>query len=98
MTRHIAKRLLATAGIALVLSACSTPEERAARAQAQLDADKAECVELGFTPDTEALSNCILQLRQIRADEQIAREQRRANNNFLFSGGFYRRGFRYGYW
>ena len=94
-------RILLTATLALTLTACASAEDRAARAQAQLAADKAECETLGFTPDTEAFSNCLLKLREIRAEEATAREQRRANNRAIWGPDwpwFYNRGYHGRYW
>lgn len=70
--------------LTLLLSACASPEQRAAAAKAQLEADSAECQSLGFKPDTEAFSNCLLKLREIRAEEATAQAQRRANDRYLF--------------
>ena len=63
----------------LLAAACTTPEEDAARAQARLAADKAECQHLGFKEGTDDFSNCLLKLREIRAieNETRAREQDR---------------------
>ena len=96
-------RVIAAACIAVatLLAACTTPEQRAQRAQALLAADKAECTQLGFTPDTEAFSTCLLKLREIRADERLALEQRRATNRATFGPHwpwFYNRGFRGRHW
>ncbi len=78
------RQLVIAATACLVLAACVSPEERAAAARAQLAADRAECEGLGFEPETEAFSNCLLKLREIRADEARAAELRRANNRYLF--------------
>ncbi|CDO59506.1 hypothetical protein BN1012_Phect1292 [Candidatus Phaeomarinobacter ectocarpi] len=94
-------RILLAAALALTVSACATAEDRAARAQAQLAADKAECQTLGFTPDTEAFSNCLLKLREIRAEEAAAIEQRRANNRAIWGPDwpwYYNRGYRHRRW
>jgi len=73
MTRILAVLLLASG-----LAACTSAEERAARAQAQLAADKAECTQLGFTKDTEPFGNCLLKLREIRALEADTQARRQA--------------------
>jgi len=94
-------RILLATALALTLAACASAEDRAARAQAQLAADKAECQTLGFTPETEAFSNCLLKLREIRAEEAAAREQRRANNRAIWGPDwpwYYNRGYRYRRW
>jgi hypothetical protein len=56
----------------LVLAACSSPAERAAAAEKVERADSAECQRLGFKESTENFGNCILKLREIRAQEKAA--------------------------
>ena len=100
MKRALTSPLLVL-GLALGLSACATAEDRAARAQALLIADKAECETLGFKPETEAFSNCLLKLREIRAEEAAAIEQRRANNRAIWGPDwpwYYNRGYRNRHW
>lgn len=63
----------------LALAACASPEQQAARAAAQMQSDEAECRRIGFDPGTEAFSNCLLKLREIRAQEENTRELRRAS-------------------
>ncbi|MBX3507792.1 MAG: hypothetical protein KF714_03335 [Parvibaculum sp.] len=75
---HIVKTGLTLAAL-FALAACASPEEQAARAAAQLQADQAECQHIGFNPGTEAFSNCLLKLREIRAQEENTQELRRAN-------------------
>lgn len=77
-------RALVLAAAFLALAACATPEQRAARAEAQLAADKTECTRLGFTAGTEAFSNCLLKLREIRAEEARARAVERANDRWMW--------------
>ncbi len=94
-------RILLTTALALTLTACASAEDRAARAQAQLTADKTECQNLGFKPETEAFSNCLLKLREIRAEEAAAIEQRRANNRAIWGPDwpwYYNRGYRSRRW
>lgn len=78
------KHLIPLAAAAcLALAACASPEHRAERARAQLDADRAECTVLGFEDATPAFSDCLLRLREIRAGEARARAQERANDRWL---------------
>ncbi|MBI1263066.1 MAG: hypothetical protein GC184_15215 [Rhizobiales bacterium] len=63
----------------LALAACVSPEEQAAAAAAQRQADEAECSLLGFQPKTEAFANCMLKLQEIRATEDNTDQLRRAN-------------------
>lgn len=65
-----------------LLAACSTAEQRAARAVQQEAADSAECTRLGFTPKTESFANCLLKLREIRSQEETTRAVRRSNRYF----------------
>ncbi|PKQ09626.1 MAG: hypothetical protein CVT73_01645 [Alphaproteobacteria bacterium HGW-Alphaproteobacteria-12] len=60
----------------LILAACVSPQEEAARAAARQQADKAECQRIGFTEGTEAFANCLLKLKEIRAQEENARALR----------------------
>ncbi len=56
----------------LLLTACTTPEERAAR-QAAIDAqDHAECLKLGFQPNHPSYGDCRLRLKEMRVQERIA--------------------------
>lgn len=86
MTAHTIRCLAVTALASLLLAACTTAQERADRAQriaaAQLTIDRAECTELGFTPKTDAFSNCLLKLREIRAIEAETEAQRRAEAQY----------------
>lgn len=78
MTPARLAKTIAPAILLAALTACTSPEERAARAQAQLAADKAECTELGFTEITEPFGNCLLKLREIRALEADTQARRQA--------------------
>lgn len=49
----------------LVLTACTTAEERAAQ-------DHQKCIDLGFAPQTEAYGNCRLQLMSVRQQRRAA--------------------------
>ncbi|MCF8469902.1 MAG: hypothetical protein K9G30_03885 [Parvibaculum sp.] len=61
----------------LTLVACVSPQEEAARVVAQQQTDKAECQRIGFTEGTEGFANCLLKLKEIRAQEENARALRR---------------------
>jgi len=61
--------LIGSLTILAALTACTTPQQRAAQ-QAQLDAyDDQQCQELGFRPGSQAYGNCRLRMREIRATE-----------------------------
>ncbi|MFW0777999.1 MAG: hypothetical protein ACN2B6_09820 [Rickettsiales bacterium] len=64
----------------LLLSACATPEQIAARQEAQRQADYETCKSYGFRVKSDAFRNCLLQL-------DIARQQRSSN---YYYGGSYR--------
>lgn len=64
----------------LALAACVSPEEQAAREAAQRQADANECQNLGFKPGTNGFGNCMLKLKEIRAQEENTRAIDRANN------------------
>tara|TARA_R110000824_G_scaffold390760_19_gene588034 strand:- start:4744 stop:5025 length:282 start_codon:yes stop_codon:yes gene_type:complete len=64
----------------LLLTACVSPAQRDAARAAQDRADQAECVSIGFTPNTEGMANCLLKLKEIRAQEANTEELRRSNN------------------
>ena len=63
----------------LALTACVSPEQRAALEAAQQQADANECQKLGFKTGTDAFGDCMLRLREIRAQEATTEEIRRAN-------------------
>jgi hypothetical protein len=60
------RQLIVVAASALLLAACSTPQERAARMQADMDRIMVEygpaCARLGFQPQSDPWRNCVLQL------------------------------------
>jgi hypothetical protein len=64
--RGVVAASFALFALALCLSACSTPQERAARKQAEVEQMMVEygpaCVRLGYTPATDPWRNCVLQL------------------------------------
>ena len=74
------KRLSLLAIVAtLSLTACTSEAERQAAIDAQKARDHAECTELGFEKETEPYSNCLLKLREIRAQEYMAAATRRGH-------------------
>ncbi|MDO8288978.1 MAG: hypothetical protein Q7T44_07145 [Parvibaculum sp.] len=72
------KKLIILASV-LLLAGCVSAEQQARYDAAQLQADTAECQRLGFKPATEGMSNCLLKLREIRAQEANTDELRRAS-------------------
>lgn len=60
------RQLTILAASALLLAGCTTPQERAARMQADMDRIIVEygpaCTRLGYQPNTDAWRNCLLQL------------------------------------
>ncbi|WP_239700509.1 hypothetical protein [Massilia sp. 9096] len=76
--------------IALPLAGCSTPQERAAHRQAEVEQMMAEygpaCSRLGYTPNTDPWRACVLQLN---ARDDLQRYQ--------MSPGYYG-GWHPGYW
>lgn len=73
----IVRTAFAVAALA-TLAACASPQEQAARTAAQQQSDQAECKKLGFTEGTEAFANCMLRLKEIRAQEENTRALNRA--------------------
>jgi len=73
----------------LAVAACASPQEQAAREAAQRQSDEAECRSIGFTAGSEAFANCMLKLREIRAQEENTRELRRAQTPSPWWGGPY---------
>ncbi len=63
----------------LALAGCVSPERQAAQDAAQMQLDQTECQKLGFTQDTEGFANCLLKLKEIRAQNANTDEIRRAN-------------------
>lgn len=83
--RHL---FLSAALVAAGLAAgCTTPADRAAAAAALDARDRADCKELGFTPDTEAFGNCVLKLKEIRAREALDAAETQPNVGFDFGIG-----------
>lgn len=69
---------------ALALAGCSTPQERAARVQADMERDMAvygpACLRLGYTAGSDQWRACVLQLG--------AKEEMRYNYPSSFYGGY----------
>ncbi|MBC7104247.1 MAG: hypothetical protein H5U13_13805, partial [Parvibaculum sp.] len=74
---RIVRTTFAVAALA-TLAACASPQEQAAHTAAQQQSDQAECKKLGFTEGTEAFANCMLRLKEIRAQEENTRALNRA--------------------
>ena len=56
-------------GAFLALAACMSPQQQEAMWAAQMQRDGAECQQLGFRPGSNAFGDCILKLREIRAQQ-----------------------------
>ncbi len=82
MKHHL---IIATTAL-LALSACTTAEERAAVIEAQQARDHEECRSLGFKVKTESYSNCLLKLREIRAQERTAAAARNSHYSIGYGG------------
>lgn len=63
----------------IALTGCVSPEQQAAQDAAQLQLDKTECQKLGFKADTEGFANCLLKVREIRAQNANTDAIRNAN-------------------
>lgn len=63
----------------MLLAGCVSAEQRAAAAANQQRIDQAECQRLGFKPGTDAIGDCVLRLREIRAQEHNTEALRQAN-------------------
>ena len=65
------RKLLGVGAFAMLVSlaACMTPQEIQAQREIQTQRDGAECQQLGFRPGSNAFGDCILKLREIRAQE-----------------------------
>lgn len=62
--------LLASLCTAVLLAGCVSQAERDAAERARRAADRQECINLGFQPDTEPFADCLLKLRELRALER----------------------------
>lgn len=70
----------------LSLTACTTAAEREAAIEAQKAYDHGQCKELGFKVKSEAYSNCLLKLREIRAQERVAAAARSSRYSIGYGG------------
>lgn len=61
--------LFASLCAAVLLTGCVSQAEREAAERARQAADRQECSNLGYQPDTEAFADCLLKLRELRALE-----------------------------
>lgn len=89
------KKFLAIAAL-LTLAACVSPQQQEAMRQAQMQRDANECASLGFRPNSQAMSECMLKLREIRATESNTRavERSRMNDDWYWGRPYGR----YPYW
>jgi hypothetical protein len=82
--------IVTTGLVACMLAACSTPQERAARKQAEVEQMMATygpaCQRLGYTPDSDPWRSCVLQLN---AQDDL---------RYRTSPGYYCNGWGPGYW
>ena len=69
-----------------------SPAEIQAAKEAQVRADVAECEGLGFQGNSEAMGNCMLKLREIRAQERAASRPTYSEPPYMGMGvGWYQR-------
>lgn len=90
-----------TIAVLMFAAACVSPQEQAARDTAQRQSDEAECQKIGFTKGSEAFANCMLKLKEIRAQEDNTRALRRAQTPSPWWGpypGYYPYPYPYRYW
>lgn len=90
--------LIASLALAMLLAACSTPQERAARVQTQRATDSTECSNLGFSPATEGFADCLLRLKEIRAQEAKTRALNNTHRNTFNPWHWPHQRYRYPYW
>ena len=81
----------------LLLAACATPEQRATQMFAQRASDEAECSRLGFTSGTENFADCLLRLKEIRAQEARTRALNNARRDPFWPGYRLHHPYRYPY-
>ncbi len=82
----------------LFLAACATPEQRAAQAATQRSTDNAECLTLGFNPGTEKFADCLLRLKEIRAQEEKTKALRNVRRDPFWPWVRPHQRYRYPYW
>ena len=80
MRKRMALAVLLSLAAPLSLAGCVSPEQQAAMEAAQRQADLRECESLGFRPGSTAFANCMLKLKEIRAQEANTQAIQRANN------------------
>jgi len=90
--------LIASMALVMLLAACSTPQERAARVQTQRTTDNTECSGLGFNPGTEGFADCLLRLKEIRAQEARTRALNNTQRNAFGPWRWPHQRYRYPYW
>ena len=79
--RIVAAGGAALVGAAFVLAACTPSEERARQ---QAIAEITECESLGYRKGTEGMADCRLRLREIQAQEAVARSNRALQMELMF--------------
>ena len=72
-TRRAALTIATGALAALMLAGCQSPAAQAQREIEQSLQDRQTCEEFGFEPDTEAFANCLLKMKELRADDDALR-------------------------
>lgn len=91
--------LIVSLAALLSLGACVSAEERERMAAEQRIADEQECTQLGFERGTEKYSECLLKLREIRAEERRAQAIEQANRHpFFYDPWYYGRPYPHRYW
>jgi hypothetical protein len=87
-------RTLMLLPVAVLLAACSTPQERAARLQAEMEHDMQvygpACVRLGFQVNSDPWRNCVLQLG---TREEVQRSLSSPSYYAGYGPGYWRGGF-----
>jgi len=66
----------------LLLSACASEQEMAARQAQQAAADNQQCLGLGFKQGTEKFGDCLLRIEEIRTQQRLANSYDRAHTCF----------------
>ena len=66
----------------LLLSACASEQEIAARQAQQAAADNQQCLNLGFKQGTEKFGDCLLRVEEIRTQQRLANSYDRAHTCF----------------
>ena len=79
----------AAVACSLLLAGCMSQAELAAAAEAQAEADRQVCRDLGFEEGSEAFANCRLKLLEVRAIEDQTYALERAAIAYPYPWGFY---------